>query len=160
MTTFFDSLTHPTITGTLNDCKVDFGTVKDEMLKYGFQWACAVGLHGVENYNHEDFICECIKHDCFIPPTITIEEDTPDTEIEVVDLTEPQYTPGYGVEGLNEQVSYACNVVPLNKLKETIIGEVRNPTANQHKRLKFLREYCNYDGGSALQNILDVIYEG
>ena len=58
-----------------------------------------------------------------------------------------------------EQVSYACNVVPLNKLNETIMKEIKNPTSRQPERLKFLKEYCNYDGGSALENILKVIYE-
>lgn len=57
-----------------------------------------------------------------------------------------------------EQVSYACNIVPLNKLNEAVMKEIKDPAKNQAKRLKFLREYCNYDGGSALQNILRVIY--
>ena len=64
---FFDSLTHPTLTGKLNDSDTSFDTVKNEMLKNGFKYACAVGLPNTENYNHADFINECKKHKCFIP---------------------------------------------------------------------------------------------
>jgi len=58
-----------------------------------------------------------------------------------------------------EQVSYACNVVPIEKLKEAVMQELRHPEKGKLRRLKFLQEYCNYDGGSALENILKVIYE-
>lgn len=57
-----------------------------------------------------------------------------------------------------EQVSYACNVIPIEKLNQTIKQELRHPEARRLKRLNFLKEYCNYDGGSALENILKVIY--
>lgn len=58
-----------------------------------------------------------------------------------------------------EQVSDACNVVPIEKLNKTIKEELNDPTKNEQKRLKFLRDYCNYDGGVALENMLEVIYE-
>ncbi len=58
------------------------------------------------------------------------------------------------------QVSYACNIVPLSKLNDTILEELRNPSKRQNLRLKFLNEYIDYQSEkSALQKQIEVIYE-
>ncbi len=64
---FFDSLTHPTVNNHSADIDTSFDVVKNQMSAYGFKWALAVGLAGENGYNHELFIKECLKHDCFIP---------------------------------------------------------------------------------------------
>ncbi len=51
MIPLFDSLTHPTITGTLNSLSSDFKTVENEMNMTNFKWACALGLEGIEKYD-------------------------------------------------------------------------------------------------------------
>lgn len=57
------------------------------------------------------------------------------------------------------QVSYACNIVPLSKLNDTIQEELKNPQARQNLRLKFLNEHIDYQSEkTALQKQLEVIY--
>lgn len=64
MIPIFDSLTHPTITGAWLSSKYD---ASFESLASKQNRAVAVGLHGVEGYNHDEFIQECNKYDNLIP---------------------------------------------------------------------------------------------
>lgn len=64
---FFDSLTHPTVNEASDGSRTSFKVVRDEMSACGFKWALAVGLAEKNGYNHESFIKEALKYDCFIP---------------------------------------------------------------------------------------------
>jgi len=55
------------------------------------------------------------------------------------------------------QVSGACSVVPISRLKEQVLKEIDNPRLNKEERYNFLVDNVNY-GGNALENILKVIY--
>lgn len=66
----------------------------------------------------------------------------------------------YNKDTFFSQVSYACNIVPLSKLNDTIQEELKNPQARQNLRLKFLNEHIDYQSEkTALQKQLEVIYE-
>jgi predicted TIM-barrel fold metal-dependent hydrolase len=68
-TPLFDSLTHPTLSGKwLNSCKkANFDKLTEEMYSSNVVKACAVGLSGVEGYEHEYFANECKKYESLIP---------------------------------------------------------------------------------------------
>lgn len=57
----FDSLSHPTISGDWFGRGVDasFATLAESMQKSRFRRACAVGIAGRENYDHENFAQHC-----------------------------------------------------------------------------------------------------
>lgn len=57
----FDSLTHPTISGNWFKIqnKSSFESLKNEILKQKLIGACAVGIYGLEEYNHKLFIEKC-----------------------------------------------------------------------------------------------------
>jgi predicted TIM-barrel fold metal-dependent hydrolase len=65
----FDSLTHPTLTGTWIDGQRDasFETLTSDMKRWGFSGACAVGLAGIENYEHQAFLDACEPHSSLVP---------------------------------------------------------------------------------------------
>jgi predicted TIM-barrel fold metal-dependent hydrolase len=65
----FDSLTHPTLTGTWIDGERDasFETLTADMKRWGFSGACAVGLAGVGDYAHEAFLEACRPHASLVP---------------------------------------------------------------------------------------------
>lgn len=70
MIPIFDSLSHPTLTGEwVNGKNLDasFKNLNDKMNEEGYNYALAVGLHGIENYNHQKFITECNKYPSLIP---------------------------------------------------------------------------------------------
>lgn len=57
------------------------------------------------------------------------------------------------------QVSYACHIVSLENLNDTILQELKNPSLKRESRLKFLNEYIDYQSEkSALEKQLEVIY--
>jgi len=56
------------------------------------------------------------------------------------------------------QVSGACSIVPISKLKDQVLKEIDNPQLNKEERYKFLVDNVNY-GSNALENILKVLYE-
>ena len=57
----FDSLTHPTLSGNWFKIrnKSSFEFLKNEILQQKFIGACAVGISGLEKYNHKLFIEKC-----------------------------------------------------------------------------------------------------
>lgn len=59
----FDSLTHPTLSGVFPSRKgpleASFQELCAQMEKSEVAWACAVGLDGVEGYEHSKFIAQC-----------------------------------------------------------------------------------------------------
>jgi hypothetical protein len=57
------------------------------------------------------------------------------------------------------QVSTACHLTPLNKLNDTILSELKDPSQRRDLRLKFLNEHIDYQSEkSALEKQLEVIY--
>jgi predicted TIM-barrel fold metal-dependent hydrolase len=69
MMKMFDSLTHPTLSGKWLHGSYDAGidTLLSDMKSAGFYKAMAVGLPGVEGYNHADFMKMCSGHQSLIP---------------------------------------------------------------------------------------------
>jgi predicted TIM-barrel fold metal-dependent hydrolase len=65
----FDSLTHPTLSGRWIDGERDatFDALARELAHWGFAGACAVGLAGVEGYEHEAFLEACAPHPSLVP---------------------------------------------------------------------------------------------
>lgn len=65
----FDSLTHPTLSGTWIDGERDatFETLTADMKRWGFSGGCAVGLAGVQGYEHEAFLEACRPHGSLVP---------------------------------------------------------------------------------------------
>jgi predicted TIM-barrel fold metal-dependent hydrolase len=66
---FFDSNTHPTLTGRWSEQCVQptFENLSQEISSSGAAGACAVGLWGVENYSHREFIEECRRFGNLVP---------------------------------------------------------------------------------------------
>lgn len=64
-----DSLTHPTLTGRWLKSGYDagFNTLAEQMAANGVERACAVGLDGVENYEHEAFLSKCRAYPKLFP---------------------------------------------------------------------------------------------
>lgn len=69
MIPLFDSLAHPTISGQWFGQNVDagFDHLTIELENNGFCGACAVGLDGVEGYEHERFITVCRAYSKLYP---------------------------------------------------------------------------------------------
>ena len=69
MIPIFDSLCHPTLTGKWLESDLDstFEKLKKDLKTYGFLGANAVGIHGVEDYDHSNFIKECSKNNSLVP---------------------------------------------------------------------------------------------
>lgn len=61
MIPIFDSLCHPTLTGNWfeNNAVSKFNELEQDLNDSSFIGAAAVGIHGIENYNHENFIEKC-----------------------------------------------------------------------------------------------------
>ena len=61
MIPIFDSLCHPTLTGNWfdNNSVSKFNELEKDLNDFSFIGAAAVGIHGVEDYNHEDFMEKC-----------------------------------------------------------------------------------------------------
>ncbi|MAY62247.1 MAG: hypothetical protein CML29_08545 [Rhizobiales bacterium] len=69
MSGLFDSLSHPTLTGQwfARDLDATWPTLVKGMREGGFSRACAVGLAGVEGYEHEAFVEACRPHPELVP---------------------------------------------------------------------------------------------
>ncbi len=69
MIPIFDSLAHPTLTGKWLNRNIDssFETLASSIKKAGYSGACAIGLDGIENYSHKQFLGECRKYDFLFP---------------------------------------------------------------------------------------------
>lgn len=65
----FDSLTHPTLTGRwLNsEHEATFDALIGQMAANQIKWTCAVGLDGIENYEHREFMARCREQPELIP---------------------------------------------------------------------------------------------
>ena len=61
MIPIFDSLCHPTLTGNWfkNNSVSKFNKLEKDLNEFNFIGAAAVGIHGIESYNHEDFMEKC-----------------------------------------------------------------------------------------------------
>jgi predicted TIM-barrel fold metal-dependent hydrolase len=69
MLPLLDSLAHPTLSGGWlgRPVQADFSTLVAELDGAGYMGACAIGLDGVEDYDHARFIEHCRAHPCLIP---------------------------------------------------------------------------------------------
>lgn len=69
LTPLFDSLSHPTLTGRWPGRTVDasFARLNTELAANGFVGACAVGLAGVERYEHQAFAVACAAYPSLVP---------------------------------------------------------------------------------------------
>lgn len=69
MIPIFDSLAHPTVNGTWlgRGSGNIFSALVDNLHTAGFCGACAVGLAGVDDYNHRSFSYECSKFENLVP---------------------------------------------------------------------------------------------
>lgn len=65
----FDSLSHPTLSGTWIDGKTGttFAAVHEQAEAHGFAAVCAVGLHGVGGYEHRAFAEACAPYPLLVP---------------------------------------------------------------------------------------------
>ena len=69
MIPIIDTLAHPTLSGTWLKKKLpcSFNTIVPEMTENGFVKACSIGISGIEDYEHELFMNECVKYPELIP---------------------------------------------------------------------------------------------
>jgi len=69
MIPIFDSLAHPTLTGKWLNKNIDssFEGLARNIKKAGYSGACAIGLDGIENYSHEQFLGRCKQYDFLFP---------------------------------------------------------------------------------------------
>lgn len=69
MVRIFDSLAHPTLSGTWHKGieQASFESLVKDLADADFSGACAVGLAGMHNYGHEQFASECKKYPQLIP---------------------------------------------------------------------------------------------
>ncbi|MBY0358803.1 MAG: amidohydrolase family protein [Candidatus Obscuribacterales bacterium] len=69
MVAIFDSLVHPTVTGVSLSGKEDASveTLVRDMKRHNFIGACAVGLAGIQNYEHEAFLRLCSPYPELVP---------------------------------------------------------------------------------------------
>jgi predicted TIM-barrel fold metal-dependent hydrolase len=69
MSGLFDSLSHPTLTGSWfgRDLDASWPALVKQMRENGFSRACAVGLAGIEGYEHEAFIDACKPYPELVP---------------------------------------------------------------------------------------------
>ena len=65
----FDMLAHPTMSGRWLGQKVDasFERLAQDLRSANFSGACAIGLHGVEGYDHELFVEACGRFPELVP---------------------------------------------------------------------------------------------
>jgi predicted TIM-barrel fold metal-dependent hydrolase len=65
----FDSLSHPTLSGGWHGRHLDasFDGLARALESNGCVAACAVGMHGIEGYEHEAFIAACRPHPALVP---------------------------------------------------------------------------------------------
>ncbi|MDC6169160.1 amidohydrolase family protein [Paucibacter sp. XJ19-41] len=64
-----DSLAHPTLSGRWlsSGRSAGFALLADELKAQSYLGACAIGLAGIEDYSHQDFIAACRAHPGLIP---------------------------------------------------------------------------------------------
>ena len=69
MQPIFDSLAHPTLSGDWlgRGIAADFDTLAADLRRAGMPRACAIGLHGVEGYEHAAFAAACRRHPELVP---------------------------------------------------------------------------------------------
>jgi predicted TIM-barrel fold metal-dependent hydrolase len=69
MQPIFDSLAHPTLSGDWlgRGVAAGFGTLVADLRRAGMPRACAVGLQGVEGYEHAAFAAACRPHPELVP---------------------------------------------------------------------------------------------
>jgi predicted TIM-barrel fold metal-dependent hydrolase len=67
VTPLFDSLTHPSLSGTYLGKRASFELLAKALDDAGFTAACAVGMPDDASYEHEAFARECGKHPVFVP---------------------------------------------------------------------------------------------
>lgn len=69
MLPLLDSLAHPTLSGHWlgRSQNADFESLNRALDSAGYMGACAIGLDGVEGYEHETFIQSCRNHPGLIP---------------------------------------------------------------------------------------------
>lgn len=69
MLPIFDSLAHPTLSGSWlgRPVKAEFESLENNLNGAGYKGACAIGLDGIENYSHELFIERCRDYPGLIP---------------------------------------------------------------------------------------------
>ncbi|MFK7903944.1 MAG: amidohydrolase family protein [Chitinophagales bacterium] len=69
-TPLFDSLAHPTLTAKWLDkenVNASFEALQEAMKTANFKGACAIGMAGIEEYEHSRFLKECQKYPNLIP---------------------------------------------------------------------------------------------
>ena len=76
-----DTLAHPTLTGKWlgRDIDCSFDKLSSDLDKSSFKKAFAIGMHGLDGYNHIEFINKCNEYNNLIPiagfdPTISSEK--------------------------------------------------------------------------------------
>jgi predicted TIM-barrel fold metal-dependent hydrolase len=112
MIPLFDSLTHPTISGTLNGLLSTFDSTYSGMKETGFKWACAVGLEGVEKYDHNLYIKECRKYKCFIPIAgLNPKQKVDDLEKEIITLSKLGFK-GIKIHPRNSNIGLDFDTLP------------------------------------------------
>mgnify|MGYP003136717702 FL=1 len=64
-----DTLAHPTLTGKWlgRDIDCSFSKLSSDLNNSPFKKAFAIGMYGLDGYNHKDFIKECSKYNNLIP---------------------------------------------------------------------------------------------
>ena len=69
MIPIFDALAHPTLSGKWlhKQLPASFELLLESMNKSGFSRACAIGMDGIEAYEHEAFLKQCLKHQQLTP---------------------------------------------------------------------------------------------
>lgn len=69
MLPIFDSIAHPTLSGSWlgHPVRADFESLANDLDGAGYMGACAIGLDGIENYSHGAFIERCRDHPGLIP---------------------------------------------------------------------------------------------
>jgi hypothetical protein len=69
MTALFDSLSHPTLTGKWPGSSKDasFAALAGALAQNGFRLGCAVGVAGVEGYEHQRFLSACRDFPSLVP---------------------------------------------------------------------------------------------
>jgi len=87
-----DSLAHPTLTGDWLGRGIDssFETLSSELHKSGYLAAFAIGMHGVEGYNHEDYIEKC-KQFPNLYPVAGFDPNTPYIKAEMKRISDLGY---------------------------------------------------------------------
>lgn len=112
MIPLFDSLTHPTISGMLGGVSANFEIVKHEMNKSHFKWACSVGLDGIEKYQHDLYIEQCKKYNCFVPIAgLNPRKELEDIKKEILTLSKLGFK-GIKIHPRNSNVDWDFETLP------------------------------------------------